>query len=367
MFGDYMSESPDDDGVMREKLFEISEALKKEGIDVEISDDNQTTLNNIIRSFCSKAGEEQFKNIVADLPRKLDEYHSQLYGFEERLYYRWSMPFSLFEYFILQSQEINGDFHKEFGGIAAEEKDLVFGILLRLQAKACIVAKEVLTLMRSGYPDGASARCRTLNEIVVISFFIVKHGNDVAERYMRHRVIEDYQAAKEFQDYCKISGEIPFSNEEMEKLHENCEALIEQYKKPFDKRTFNKRYGWAANALNNPNPNFTDLVRDMEFSRLLPSYRMASWAIHANSKCMMFKLASPDEGFILTGESNIGMADPGQSAAISLLQINFALLNLKISIENLARIRSMMLLVNQINKAFIDVHNSIDLSDRSIS
>jgi hypothetical protein len=362
-----MSELFTDDGKMREKLFEISEALKKEGVNVEISEDNQTTLNNIILSYCSKAGEEQFKNIDAELPRQLEEYHSQLYGFEERLYYRWSMPFSLFEYFILQSQSINEEFIKEFGWLAVEENDLVFGTIIRLHAKACIVAKEILTLMRSGYPDGASARCRTLNEFVVISFFIAKHGNDVAERYMRHRVIEDYQAAKEFQDYCKISGEIPFSNEEMEKLYENREALIEQYKKPFKKRTFHKKYGWAANALNNPYPNFTDLMKDVEFSRLLPSYRMASWAIHANSKCMMFKLASPDEEFILTGESNIGMADPGQSAAISLLQINFALLNLKISIGNLTKIQAMILLVNEITKAFIDVHNSIDMSDRSIS
>lgn len=264
--------------------------------------------------------------------------------------------------FILQSQRINEEFIKEFGQIAAEEKDMVFGTIIRLHAKACIAAKEVHALMRSGYPDGANARCRTLNEFAVISFFIAKHGNDVAERYMKHRIIETYKAAKEFQEYCEKNGEIPFTNEEMEKLHKKRENLIEMYKK-----SFKERYGWAADALNNPNPNFTDIMRDVEFSHLLPSYRMASWAIHANSKCLMFKLASPDEDLILTGESNIGMADPGQRAAISLLQINFALLNLKISIENLTKIRSMILLVNEINKAFIDVHNSIDLSDRSIS
>jgi hypothetical protein len=357
-----MGELPADDGEMREKLFEISEALKKEGVDVEISDNNQTTLNNIILAYCSKAGEEQFKNIDAELPRQLEEYHSQLYGFEERLYYRWSMPFSLFEYFIIRSQDINEEFITKFGQLATEEKDLVFSILLRLHAKACIVAKEVLTLMRSGYPDGASARCRTLNELAVISFFIAKHGNDVAERYMRHRVIEDFKDATELQKYYEKIGETPFSDDEMEKLHKKRENLIELYKKPFK-----ERYGWAADALNNPNPNFTDIMRNVEFSHLLPSYRMASYAIHANSKCLMFKLASPEEDLILTGESNIGMADPGQRAAISLLQINVALLNSKISIENLAKIRSMMLLVNEINKAFIDVHNSIDLNNVSVS
>jgi len=272
------------------------------------------------------------------------------------------MPFSLFEYFILQSQSINEEFIKEFGLLAVEENDLVFGTIIRLHAKACIVAKEVLTLMRSGYPDGANARCRTLNEIAVFSFFIAKHGDDVAKRYIKHRIIEDYKAAKELQKYCEKIGETPFSNEEMEKLHENFETLIKLYEKPFG-----GSYGWAAQALNKKSPRFADLIEDVELSHLLPSYRMASYAIHANSKCLMFKLASPNEDLILTGESNIGMADPGQRAAISLLQINFALLNLKISIDNLTKIRSTILPVNQINKAFIDVHNSIDLSDRSIS
>ncbi|MFA6362893.1 DUF5677 domain-containing protein [Methanoregula sp.] len=362
-----MSESPANDDETRQKLLEISEVLKKEGIEVETCDDIHTLLNNITRSFCSKAGEELFKNGITDLSRKIDEYHSQLYGFEERVCYRWSLPFSLFEYLIIQSQEINEEFHKEFGKIATEERDLVFGILFRLHEKACIVAKEVIALMKSGYSDGANARCRTLYEFAVISFFIAKHGNDVAERYINYQAIEEYRAAKEYQEYCKITGDIPFSNEEMEKMNEKCETLIEQYKKPFTKRTFNKGYGWAAKALNLPNPKFSDLARDVDFSRLLFPYSMASWAIHANAKCLMFKLASPDEKYILTGESNIGMAEPGQRAAISLLQINFALLNSKISIENLTRIRSMILLVNEINKAFSEVHDSINMNEVRIS
>lgn len=357
-----MSESPADTGEMRKKLFEISETLKKEGVNVEISDDNQTTFNNIVLAYCSKAGEEHFKKIEYELPSKLEEHYSQLYGFEERLYYRWSMPFSLFEYFILESQDINEEFIKKFWQLAAEENDLVFSSIIRLHAKACIVAKEVLTLMRSGFPDGANARCRTLNEIAVFSFFIPKHGNDVAERYAKHRVIEDYKAAKELQKYCDKIGETPFSDEEMEKLHKNYETLIKLYEKPFG-----GIYGWAAQALGNKSPHFADLIEDVELSHLLPSYRMASYAIHANSKCLMFKLSSPDEDEILTGESNIGMADPGQRAAISLLQINFALMNLKISYEYLIKIRSMFLLVNRINKAFIEVHDSIDLSERRIS
>ena len=290
--------------------------------------------------------------------KKLDKYHFELYGFEERLYYLWNKPFSLYEYFIIQTQDVNEKYKDTYGQIAAEEDDLVFSIVLRLHAKSCIVAKEVLALMRSGYPDGASARCRTLNEFVIISYFIAKHGNEVAKRYVDHRNIETCKAAEEFQKFCKIIGEIPLSDEEMEKHRRKRQDLINLYKSPFK-----ESFGWAADALKNPKPNLSDLMRNVGLSHLLPSNRMASWAIHAsNAKCLLFTLSSPDEGCILTGECNFGMADPGCSATMSLWQMNHLLITLKENQNNQTIIESMTSLTNETRKAFIEVHNSIDTS-----
>jgi len=294
---------------------------------------------------------------LSTMPEILNKYYSETYGFEGRLYYLWRDAFTLYEYFTIQSQEINRIYKNRYGQISADEKDLVFSVILRLHAKSCIVAKEVHALIRSGYPDGANARCRTLNEFVIICLFIAKHGNEVAKRFVDHRIIETYKAASEFQKYCKQRGELPFSTDEMDSLKKRQDDLIALYQK-----SFKENYGWAADVLKNPNPNLTDLMRDVELSYLSPSNHMASWSIHAsNAKCMMFTLASPpEEDVILTGESNIGMADPGCSAAMSLWHMNRILITLRENQDNQLILDPMTVLVNKICKAFIDIHNSID-------
>ncbi|MCA1603722.1 MAG: DUF5677 domain-containing protein [Acidobacteria bacterium] len=45
-------------------------------------------------------------------------------------------------------------------------------ILLTLQARACLVAQEIYTLLQVGLTDGAHARCRTLYETTVITTII---------------------------------------------------------------------------------------------------------------------------------------------------------------------------------------------------
>ena len=294
---------------------------------------------------------------LSAMPEILNKYYPEIYGFEERLYYLWCDAFTLYEYFTIQSQEINRVYKNRYGQIAAEKEDLVFSVILRLHAKSCIVAKEVLALMRSGYPDGANARCRTLNEFVIISLFIVKHGNEVAKRFVDHRLIETYKAALEFQKYCKQREELPFSTDEMESLKKRQDKLIALYQK-----SFKGNYGWAADVLKNPNPNLTDLMQDVELTYLSPSNRMASWSIHAsNAKCMMFTLASPPkDDVILTGESNIGMADPGCLAAMSLWHMNRVLITLRENQDNQLILDSMTVLVNKMCKVFVDIHNSID-------
>ena len=48
--------------------------------------------------------------------------------------------------------------------------------------------------------DGAMARWRTLDEIAVVSFFVQKHGEDLAERYTVHQHIESWKAAERYNE-----------------------------------------------------------------------------------------------------------------------------------------------------------------------
>src|SRR6185503_264527 len=88
----------------------------------------------------------------------------------------WRKSFALLELFVATARQTGSDFNRHYRETAVKENDLVFEVLARLHARSCQIGSEVLVLLRSGFPDGAHARWRTLHEIAVISMFIAKHG-----------------------------------------------------------------------------------------------------------------------------------------------------------------------------------------------
>ncbi len=88
----------------------------------------------------------------------------------------------------------------DFNDDDAKEGDFVFDVVIRLHARACQIASEVLKLLKSGFADGAHARWRSLHEVAVVALFIHKHGNDVAEKYLLHDVVESYRAATQYRN-----------------------------------------------------------------------------------------------------------------------------------------------------------------------
>lgn len=232
-----------------------------------------------------------------------------------------------------------------------------------MHARGCQIANEVLVLLKSGYPDGAHARWRTLHEVDVISGFISKHGNDVAERYLYYHYIESYKAACMHRDCYKGVGEEPPSEDEIERLKEIrddlCNRFGPDYKNP---------YGWALNALGKNGANLAELERSIGLDHLRPYYRLASNNVHAGTKGIMFKLGQVNASNkpLLTGPSYLGLADAGDSTALSLLHITYALLVSastvgKKTLENSVEMNMMGLMQEKIGEAFIKVHNSTKL------
>lgn len=123
--------------------------------------------------------------------------------FEKTRVKLWKKPFELLEFFLSVVTEIGGNFNDYYRETAAKEVDLLFEVLTRLHARACQTGSEVMVLMRSGFPDGAHARWRTLHEISAVSIFIAKHGKEVAERYVDHDIIDSYKSAVQHQKHCE--------------------------------------------------------------------------------------------------------------------------------------------------------------------
>ena len=251
----------------------------------------------------------------------LQEAKSKRLAFEERLEVIWRRPIDLLDLFIQLSTEAGASFNSTFREGAVSSGDTVFEALTRLHGRACQVASEILTLLRSGFADGAHARWRTLHEIAIVAYLVSDHGQDLAERYLLHETVQQYKLACQYQSHHQSLNLEPLLQEEFDELKERRDQLVERFGTPFG-----NEYGWAASVIHNPNMAILEEKADLDHWR--PYYRMASHNVHPNAHGAYSRLglASHQDSVILAGPSNEGLAEPGNSASISLLQVTITLL-----------------------------------------
>jgi hypothetical protein len=115
-------------------------------------------------------------------------------------------------------------------------------------------------------------------------------------------------------------------------------------------------------VLNKLRPNFRDIEEYVGLDYLRPFYKMACHNIHANPKGVFFKLGlyPTDPEILLAGPSNLGLADPGQGTALSLLQVTICLLTSKTTIDGLIIGEILRRLNEEIEEAFFEIHTSIE-------
>jgi hypothetical protein len=286
---------------------------------------------------------------------ELNQIENRMY--DDRRYFFWKEPFELYESLIYISQEIGIEFNQEFGPDAAKNGDLVFYSLIRLHGRACQTALEILVLMQKGFPDGALARWRTLHEIVVFSAFIQKNGQNTAERYLRHEAVHSYKSIKEYlidaelyKKHKKALSESLLSIREMKKIEKLVNKLCdENYGKKFK-----GDYGWVADILSEPS--YSNIEKSVNLDHLNPYHKMANISVHGGSKGIRTFLSTPNKNVIPMGPSNMGMSEPGQLAAISLLQMNNILLETRPCIKHYADISTLKKLVKKIKSSFVKVN-----------
>ena len=140
-----------------------------EAIVNELATDVEKWLAETLERVIPKISLSVSDHLMADAPRMLKSRRRARRSFESQLGRFWEDGLRLLEMMIVIATEAGDDFNSEFRPEAAKQRDFVFEVLTRLHARACQVASEVLTLIKSGYPDGAHARWRSLHEIAVVS------------------------------------------------------------------------------------------------------------------------------------------------------------------------------------------------------
>lgn len=292
------------------------------------------------------------KNITNNSSKTLAE-HRKLYdNFCKQNQKRWKDGFDALEMLIIICTEIGENFNRDYRPNAVKEKNLVFDLVVRHHARACLIGQEILCLLKSGFADGAHARWRTLHEVTVTAMFIKKHGQECAKRFYRYDIVESYKGMKQHKKYESRLQEKAPNDKEIKECKNRLDKILKEYG-----NDFKKPYAWAAQSLEKSKVNFSDIEKDVSLDHIRPYYKWASQNIHSDPKGINKKLAlcETDYDILLVGQSNSGMTEPAHIMAISLCQITALLLTTEPTLEQIALISVVQKYEKDIGQLFLNV------------
>ncbi len=307
-------------------------------------------------SAIKDGSQKVFATLKQKWPAESQLQRQDIAGFRERLYERWRLPLERLRMLLTICREFGGGINQNVRQSADTTTKYLVEVLTRSHARACQITEEILCLLEGGFADGAMARWRTLHEVAVVTSFIANHGEGIAERYVLHQVVEANRAAAEYQKCHARLGFEPIEEDELRTLKVQRDAVIKRFGAPFK-----EQYGWAADALKNPQPNFAEIERAVGNGHLRAHYRMATHNVHANPKGVFFKLGViGDSNVLLSGPSNAGLADPGDRTAWSLAHISATVATLEPSLDNGLVLQVIVQLMDEIGELFAEAQRRLE-------
>ncbi|WP_028032689.1 DUF5677 domain-containing protein [Chelativorans sp. J32] len=251
----------------------VQKVVEREALKAKKAGISETELEKIIGNAITKAIAELSKAVFSDckkrLPEMISEYAELESGFRERNYQRWKDGFDLLQMLIVTSQETG-----EAINIAEREKayrtqDWKLEALINIHARSVLVAREIFSLMKNGFPDGALGRWRTLHELSVIALFLSQHQKIVSRRYIAHRHIEAFKAAKQYREHQKRANLKAPRDKEFEEISQINDLVVAEFGKEIA-----RDWGWAKPELKG-SPNFSELEKSVRMDHWRPRYKWA--------------------------------------------------------------------------------------------
>lgn len=337
----------------------IQKTLESRQIEQHMYDELESRITEMIPGLSDEIASDILVRVKENADLRLREHQRDRKGFEKRLKERWKCPLDLLDLLIAVTVESGTEFNQKFRNDSVASGDAVFEALTRLHARACQVSGEVLALMCAGFADGAHARWRPLHEMAVVASLIEEHGQELAERYLLHENIQQYKLACEYQRFSPRLCFESLSKETLEGLKAHRDELVDRFGEAFE-----SPYGWAASAMGKRKPKFTEIEQQVQLDHLRPYYKMASDNVHANSHGASYRLglhSTEQGGVLLAGPSNVGMADPGQLTAVSLLQITTTMLSTRSVFDCVVTMKILEKLTDEVGVAFLKVHQELEI------
>ncbi|EGQ9108636.1 hypothetical protein JG654_17680 [Vibrio cholerae] len=307
------------------------------------------TMESIVNSVSDGMSDAVLESLFENFESMLEDQITIRENISQYVEDVWAYPLNLLQGLIVMLDESIGAFLDKYPELY--EQNFAVEVLVRIHAKANQVAKEIHLLLRNGFADGSQARWRTLHELAVISHFISKHGNECAERYLEHDLVEAYKSALQHNEYCERLGLTPYSQDDITSLKADYDNLMQKYGDEF---RFD--YGWSAKALGIKKPNFRDIELSVELDHHRPLFKSASSNVHANSTGVLWRLGMPGEmNMLLAGPSEVGIDIPARYTVVSLIQISVALLTFNPTMDGIVVTQVMNKYADKVENAFGEV------------
>lgn len=205
--------------------------------------------------------------------------------------------------------------------------------LLRLHTQSCVVAYEVLHLLWGGFPGGASARARTVHELVVTTNFLASCNEEVAERFLEHEKVEAFKIAKLYSESPAFEASAP-SASELRALEGQYNALLARYG-----NDFKDDYAWARPALalrGKERPTFRKLEEAIGRGVWRPFYKVGSRDVHVSPRGSARYVGADEMVRVVTsGPITTDLSDAGAQVAVSLPALALPVVRLKPTEQNI--------------------------------
>ncbi len=336
---DSLSIQINDDGTIQ-----ISNRSEGADFELDLLDGTEKKMHAILEnlpSIINESSDAESEKLLSNIKRRtsliLRGVKKYQKSFNKELDKKWRKPLDLLEVFVVLSEEIGADFTDDIINAPTEDISPRFTVLSRSHARSCQVSKEIITLLRNGFADGAHARWRTLHEIAVETNIINRNEDELARRYIDHDLVQRLQSAKAFHKYDQEFGGENVTQEELQDLEVACKDLAKLYSKDFLGDN-----GWAVSLTGKTRTTFADLESLADFAHMRPAYKLACLNVHGGARALFFRFGlryDGDENFLLTGSSMSGLANPAQNTAYSLLQITSALLTYDVNLDYLVAMK----------------------------
>lgn len=360
------------DRILAEKLdaFDFddgTEGGRVRNIAIEFTDADSEWMEERFRKFMDRLPslivdltDKTSRQVLSSLKKKWrTEFQAQqrdLDKFQKRLEKRWRVGLDKLRMLISIAREYGSELNNSVVKLANRDSSQAFDVLIKLHARSCQVASEIACLLSNGFADGAMARWRTLHEIVAVGYLIQRYGDELAERYIDHQIVESRKAALQYDRFHSRLRQSRLSKGTLRRIEADYNLLIKKYGDDFA-----NSQGWAAKHIGKPNPTFADIQEAAGIDHLAPYYRMASHNVHANPKGVFFKLGLiGDTNILLAGPSDAGLADPGHATALSLVQTSSQLLSFHPTIDFQVVMKVMEALEDEIGASLLAAHKKLD-------